>query len=213
MQAAAPPARPTKTEPTQRQGYIAAYIADADVQHYVNTAAAGHPLRAWKVLVVVRRTTRLSVGTPPIAQAIRASARQHGQVAFDAFAQATGVARGKADEQQQSYCMLYAACRLLHAAFTPMLDAAARGRGRRAAEAALFGESFRPQHQVCVHEYRRLHRQHTEHLVNSTASSSLGDPTPKHWRAASRNALQCTVLITWQHGTACNRNNPTAQAF
>ena len=124
-----------------------------------------------------------------------------------------GVARGKADEQQQSYCMLYAACRLLHAAFTPMLDAAARGRGRRAAEAALFGESFRPQHQVCVHEYRRLHRQHTEHLVNSTASSSLGDPTPKHWRAASRNALQCTVLITWQHGTACNRNNPTAQAF
>jgi hypothetical protein len=110
MQAAAPPARPTKTEPTQRQGYIAAYIADADVQHYVNTAAAGHPLRAWKVLVVVvllstlsghplrawkvlvvvRRTTRLSVGTPPIAQAIRASARQHGQVAFDAFAQATG---------------------------------------------------------------------------------------------------------------------------
>ena len=57
------------------------------------------------------------------------------------------VARGKADERLQSYCMLYAACRLLHAAFT---DAAARGRGRRAAEAALFGESFRPEHQVRV---------------------------------------------------------------
>ena len=126
---------------------------------------------------------------------------------FDAFAQATACSswQGRRAAAELLYvvcCMSSAACSI----YAHVGCCSSRPRQTSGRSSSVRRELPPRASSAC--EYSRLHRQHTEHLVNSTASSSLGDPTPKHWRAAPRNALHCTVLIAWQHG-AVPKSRPT----